>query len=68
MMQVRQVDPRDTLWEVSQPVYRVYFWGRQTPLRANSGWTSDEWQIEDADIHEVLNWAHDNAAGRRYVI
>ena len=23
---IEGVDPRDTQWEVDQPVYRVYFW------------------------------------------
>jgi hypothetical protein len=67
-MQVRQVDPRDTQWEVPQPVYRVYFWERQMPQRPDSGWASDEWQLEDADINEVVDWARDNAAGRRFVV
>jgi hypothetical protein len=67
-MQVRRVDPRDARWEVSRPVYRVYFWERLMPERPDSAWGSDEWQLEDADIDEVLNWARSRAAGRRFVV
>lgn len=31
-------------------------------------WTSEEWEIADADVDEVLNWARDNADGRRFVV
>jgi ketosteroid isomerase-like protein len=65
---VRGVDPRDTRWEVPHPIYRVYFWELQRPHDPRSRWVSHEWEIGDADIDEVLNWARDNAAGRRFVI
>jgi hypothetical protein len=68
VMQVRPVDPRDTRWEVPYPAYRVYFWQQQRPHDQHSGWASDERQIEDADVDEVLNWARDNAAGWRFVV
>jgi len=67
-MKVRPVDPRDTRWEVSHPAYRVYFWEQQRPNDPGSGWMSAEWEIEDGDVDEVLSWAHDNAAGRRFVV
>ena len=60
-MQILPIDPRDTRWEVPHPTYRVYFWQRQQPHNPLSGWASDEWEIHDADIDEVLNWARDNA-------
>jgi hypothetical protein len=52
----------------TRPAYRVYFWERQTPERADTGWTSDEWQLEDADIDEVLEWVQAKAASRRFVV
>jgi len=67
-MQILPIDPRDTRWEVPHPAYRVYFWQRQQPHNPLSGWASDEWEIQDADIDEVLNWARDNAGGRRFVV
>ena len=67
-MQVHPVDPRDTRWEVDQPAYRVYFWEPQRPEDPHSMWVSDEWEIGDADVDEVLNWARGNAAGRRFVV
>jgi hypothetical protein len=67
-MRVHGVDPRDTHWEVDQPAYRVYFWHQPHPENPNSMWFSDEWEIGDADVDEVLNWARDNAAGRRFVV
>jgi hypothetical protein len=67
-MLAQPVDPRDQRWEVPQPVYRVYFWESQTPGRAGSGWTSDEWRLEDTDIDEVLQWAQARASSRRFVV
>lgn len=68
IMLAQPVDPRDQRWEVPKPIYRVYFWERQAPERAGSGWTSDEWRLEDTDIDEVLEWAQAKAASRRFVV
>lgn len=65
-MKVHPVDPRDTRWEVSHPAYRVYFWEQYRPHEPGSGWVSDEWEIEDVD--EVVDWARDNARGRRLAV
>ena len=67
-MQVRPIDPRDVRWEVPNPGFRVYFWEQQDPQDPRSGWVSSEWQIEDADVDQVLNWARDSAGGRRFVV
>jgi hypothetical protein len=66
-MQVRKVDPRDTRWEVDQPAYRVYFW-RRLGDDPYSGWASEEWQVEDADVQEVLSWAGKGRARRSYTL
>jgi len=50
-VKVEAVDPRDTTWEDHHPVFRVYFW------RGAHGWSSDEYEITDADVAEVLDWA-----------
>ena len=67
LMQTRQVDPRDTRWEVDRPVYRVYFWQRLGSHK-DSGWASQEWQVEDADADEVLTWAGSTARDRAFTL
>jgi hypothetical protein len=64
VMKVRGVDPRSTCWEINHPAYRVNFWAGGP----ESGWASDEREIEDADVDEVLSWARNNAEGRRFVL
>ena len=58
-MQAQPVDPRDTRWEVDQPAYRVYFW---------QPGVTDEWELDGADVDEVLRWAADHASGRQYAV
>lgn len=53
-----QVDPRDQTLEVSAPCYRVYFWAVAS--------TSDEWELTEADLDEVLVWIGQNANGRTH--
>ena len=59
MVRVYPVDPRDTRWEEDHPSYRVYF--EQPGI-------TDEWELQGADVDEVLRWAAENARGRQYVI
>jgi hypothetical protein len=66
-MQARPSDPRDTRWEVDHPAYRVYFWQRSGD-RLDSGWASEEWQVEDADVQEVLTCASNDKAHRPYTL
>jgi hypothetical protein len=60
-VQIHGVDPRDTRWERYAPAYRVYFW---------DGGSSDEYEITDADVPEVLAWAETQAqrTNRTYVL
>ena len=58
-MRARPVDPRDTYWEQDDPVYRVHFW---------QGQISSEWEVDGADVDEVLNWAQEHAQGRSFVL
>ncbi len=54
------MDPRDQKWQNDSPVFRVYFWER-LPTGA---YRSDEREIREADVLEVLCWA-DEAKGDR---
>ena len=65
-MIVQGIDPRDTEWEVEEPVYRVYFWHQ--PLapagvpQEHMMFHSDEYQLSGAvDVGEVLDWARSTA-------
>jgi hypothetical protein len=64
-VQVKPVDPRDTQWEIYQPRYRVYFWAQQAPGRM---WSSEEWELADADVESALAWARADEAGRQFVL
>lgn len=60
-MDVRRVDPRDQTWEVSDPVYRVYF--------HDAYGSSDEYEVEGASgIAEVLAWAGSTPGRRSFVV
>lgn len=66
-MHVQLVDPRDTTWEVDRPAYRVYFW-RKLDGGVDADWASEEWQVEGADVLEVLAWADNDASRRPYTL
>ncbi|EYR62014.1 hypothetical protein N866_12755 [Actinotalea ferrariae CF5-4] len=57
---IRAVDPRDQTWELDRPNYRVFF--------HDAHGVSDEYELRDADVVEVLAWAQDQAAGRTFVL
>jgi hypothetical protein len=63
-------DPRDVEWELDRPAYRVHFWSQPgVPAGISDrslGWTAAEFKITDADVHEVLAWASETAAGREF--
>ena len=67
-MQARPVDPRDTRWEVDRPTYRVYFWSRRETPDGAPAPASDEWEVSEADVDEVLTWARSAARGRSFVV
>lgn len=60
-MEVIGVDPRDQVWEVDPPKYRVYF-------HSDGGRVSDEYELSGVDIDAVIAWAHINRADRTFVI
>src|SRR6478752_2199687 len=66
-MKSTPVDPRDTFWEVDDPTYRVFVWSPASgpPLipPAVQGWRSEEFDVTEADIEEVLAWARERTPG-----
>jgi hypothetical protein len=66
-MHAMPVDPRISRWEVDQPTYQVYFWQPSSNV-PDAMWTSDEWRLTEADVHEVLAWTQDQARGRRITV
>lgn len=66
-MRAQPEDPRDTRWLDLDPVYRVVFWKPQSG-RPDPGWISDEWDVHEADVDEVLTWARADAGGRQFVL
>lgn len=66
MVTAEPVDPRDTRWEIDQPIYRVYFWSRQAPPPGigveQVGYVAEEYRIRGAtDVTDVLDWAQRTA-------
>ena len=60
------VDPRDAMWEVRDPRYRVNFWQRRPPAPGEppeeTGYSSTEMEVTGAaDVTEVLDWARQTA-------
>jgi hypothetical protein len=50
-MDAQRIDPRGIIWEVDDPIYRVYFW-RDTDN------ASEEWRLtEAASFRDVQAWA-----------
>ncbi|MGW0885730.1 hypothetical protein [Streptomyces sp. NPDC002671] len=55
-MDIRGIDPRDTVWEQDHARYRVYFWDVKTV-------TAHEYEIlREVDIDELLAWTTRYAA------
>jgi len=55
--------PTGSAVNASSPAYRVYFW-QSAGSGEGPGWQSDEWELTEADIYEVLAWADARAVGR----
>lgn len=70
-MKAQAIDPRYESSREENPDYRVEFWDLEV---LEDGSTidvggSDEWILTSAeDVHEVLNWAEENANGRHFVL
>jgi len=55
-----RIDPRDQTWELDRPTYRVHF----HDVRG----ASDEYEVREADVGEVLAWAEAECGGRTFVL
>jgi hypothetical protein len=53
-----QVDPRDQIFGVDAPRYRVYYWTGSS--------SCSEWELTEADLDEVLAWVRQHADGRTH--
>lgn len=65
-MDIAEIDPRTSAWEVNSPTYRVYFWERGVGAagvpRDRVGFACTEFEITGArDVSEVIDWAEANA-------
>lgn len=59
-MKACQIDPRDAVSLVLNPVYRVYFW--------DSDGACDEWRLEDATWEDVAAWSSARLKGREATV
>ena len=57
-MQIDQVDERDSGWQLSTPLFRVYLHG--SGESATAEWT-DTYDITGADVVQVIDWAQRQA-------
>lgn len=57
-MKAMTIDPRDQTSEFDAPTYRVFFWDEKG--------RSDEWELCEADLDEVLDWIGSQSAGRSH--
>jgi hypothetical protein len=60
-MHARQIDPRNVAWEKEQRTYRVYFQQLDDEYGPGKGKVSEEWEITDADLSQVLTWISDHS-------
>lgn len=59
-MKTKGVDPRDQTWEIEQPKYRIYF--------HDADGASNEYEVADGDVDEVLAWADAVRGDRTFVL
>lgn len=59
-MRVIGIDPRWTRWEEDDPRFEVHFFTKPTAPYESAA--SDEREVTEADVVEVLDWANREAA------
>ena len=64
---IRPVDPRDVRWEDMNPVFRATIWSRGSD-DPNTMWSSDEYEVRDADVAQVISWAEAKKPQGRAVV
>jgi hypothetical protein len=62
-MLTKLIDIRDQKWQELSPTYLVIFWTEFSEPDA-AGWTSEEWELTQADVEDVLRWTADNRGQR----
>ncbi len=67
-MNVRGVDPRDIAYVEDQRVYRVYFSDREPDAPEIYAGATDEYEVSDADLDDVLAWAAGSRRGRAFSV
>ena len=59
-------------WIKNEPMYRVDFWQVRSPSDpakgVASGYARDSHYVSEADVDEVIAWAHEHANGRGIAI
>ena len=63
-MKVSQIDPRDERWQDIGPVFGVYFWQKL----GETSYASDEFEVCDADVIDVLRWAERERGDRTFTL
>lgn len=63
MLEVHPSDERDSSWEVSDPRFRVYFFGS-----GGDSVSSETRDLTGCDVLQAAGWAAANANGRRFSI
>lgn len=58
----RQVDERDSGWEDSSPLFRVYLFDRGNGV---DYYATDMWDLTGVDVLEALRWAQERAGEDR---
>ncbi len=62
-MRFEEVDERDSRWESHSACYRVYV------FRPGGGsWTTETYDVTDAQVPEVIAWAADRAGDGLYAV
>lgn len=65
-MRIKSVDERDSTWERHDATYRVYLFSGGN---RGGSWTTDTYDVTDADVVEVIAWAKSRlASGDRFSI
>lgn len=68
-MKVFETSHSESHYNIDSPNFRVDFWQKPSPSGYNKAWSLDAYMLTGAeDVTEVLQWANDNANGRRFEV
>lgn len=64
-LQVKPVDERDHVWEVSDPEYRVFFFDLSSGLASEGvSYRTDTYGVAGGSFEQVRSWADKESRGR----